>query len=524
MTVNENPSAASGLVARLGAIAGLDHVIADAAEREYFSRDIFFWDGAAVAEVVVQPADADEVAAVVRAAHQAGCAVIPRGGGMSYTKGYVPDREGAVLLDLRRLDSIIDFNPQDMYVTVGAGCTWRKLSETIEGERFLPVITPPFSGIYSTVGGALSQNVPDGMDGVLGVEVVLGDGRIVRTGSGGRRDGASPFYRNYGPDLTGLFLGDTGAFGIKTRATLALRPAPAGEALASFAFDNFEDLAAASSTCGRLGVVTLGVGLDPVKNQSAARVSFGAGIKTIGGIAKSGPSLAGGVRQAAKAVKAGRHFLDGVAWSFHVVVEGVNQDAAEAGLELARQVCLKKGHEIANTLVAAMRSQPYSVRGFLGAEGERWVPTNAVLPHSKVVDAVRRTEEFFAERKERMEASSMKHSYITTVRTNYFLLEPSFYWPDEVSELHLRHLGEGDRRKFEGLAANPAARSLAKEIRQDLRDLFFELGAVNLQIAKFYRYKDALDPATWGLVRDLKQALDPDGVMNPANLGLDIRK
>ena len=192
MTVNENPSAASGLVARLAAIAGLDHVIADAAEREYFSRDIFFWDGAAVAEVVVQPADADEVAAVVRAAHQAGCAVIPRGGGMSYTKGYVPDREGAVLLDLRRLDSIIDFNPQDMYVTVGAGCTWRKLSETIEGERFLPVITPPFSGIYSTVGGALSQNVPDGMDGVLGVEVVLGDGRIVRTGSGGRRDGASP--------------------------------------------------------------------------------------------------------------------------------------------------------------------------------------------------------------------------------------------------------------------------------------------------------------------------------------------
>ena len=68
MTVNESPSAASGLVARLGAIAGLDHVIADAAEREYFSRDIFFWGGAAVAEVVVQPAEADEVAAVIRAA------------------------------------------------------------------------------------------------------------------------------------------------------------------------------------------------------------------------------------------------------------------------------------------------------------------------------------------------------------------------------------------------------------------------------------------------------------------------
>lgn len=58
-------------------------------------------------------------------------------------------------------------------------------------------------------------------------------------------------------------------------------------------------------------------------------------------------------------------------------------------------------------------------------------------------------------------------------------------------------------------------------MRRDLQDLFFELGAVNLQIAKFYRYKDALDPAAWGLVRDLKETLDPDGVMNPGNLGFD---
>ncbi len=528
MSLNQSPGTPSnmsnGLAARLGEIVGPDHVILDATEREYYSRDIFFWDDAAIADIVVQPANADEVAGVVRAVTSAGGTLIPRGGGMSYTKGYVPDRVGAVLLDLRRLDSIIDFNPEDMYVTVGAGCTWQKLSEAIKGKAVLPVITPPFSGIYSTVGGALSQNVPDGMDGVLGVEVVLADGRTLRTGSGGRRDGASPFYRNFGPDLTGLFLGDTGAFAIKTAATLALRPAPAGEALASFAFDSLEDLAAASSQCGRLGVVALGVGLDPEKNKSAARVSFGASIKTLGDIAKSGTSLGQGVRQAAKAATAGRHFLDGVEWSFHLVVEGINQAAAEAGLDLARKVCLKKGREIVNTLIVAIRSQPYSVRGFLGAQGERWVPTNAVLPHSKVTDAVRQTEKFFADRLDRMDAVGMKHSYITTVQENYFLLEPSFYWPDEISELHRRHLGKDDRAKFENLLANPAARSLAQEIRKDLRDLFHDLGAVNLQISKFYRYQDALDPATFALVRDLKHTLDPDGVMNPGNLGLELPK
>ena len=91
----------------------------------------------------------------------------------------------------------------------------------------------PLSGVNATIGGALSQNSAffgsalhgTVADSVLGVTVVLANGEIVTTGSGAR-NGAAPFTRHGGPDLTGIFLGDNGAFGVKVAATLRLLPRP----------------------------------------------------------------------------------------------------------------------------------------------------------------------------------------------------------------------------------------------------------------------------------------------------------
>ena len=85
----------------------------------------------------------------------------------------------------------------------------------------------------------------------LGLEVVLAGGRTIRTGSWAHRSG-TPFTRYYGPDLTGLFLADTGAMGVKTRAALKLIPLPLSNQAVSFAFDTFELAYAAMAEMARL--------------------------------------------------------------------------------------------------------------------------------------------------------------------------------------------------------------------------------------------------------------------------------
>ena len=87
---------------RLQEVVGADGVIRDEAERAYYSQDAF-WDGE-VAALVIAPRSREDLARAVGIATAAGYAVVPRGGGMSYTGGYVPDRPGTVIVDCRRLD------------------------------------------------------------------------------------------------------------------------------------------------------------------------------------------------------------------------------------------------------------------------------------------------------------------------------------------------------------------------------------------------------------------------------------
>ena len=90
------------------------------------------------------------------------------------------------------------------------------------------------SGFSPTVGGALSQGSVflgstrhgTSAESTLSLDVVLADGSLLQTGSASGVKRPSPFFRTYGPDLTGLFLGDAGALGIKARATLQLIPFP----------------------------------------------------------------------------------------------------------------------------------------------------------------------------------------------------------------------------------------------------------------------------------------------------------
>jgi D-lactate dehydrogenase (cytochrome) len=245
------PTASTAALARrLREVLGPEDVLDAAQERRYFAYDIA--GAGTVPALVAVPRSVDSLAGAVGAITAAGHAVLPRGGGSSYSSGYVGDREAAVVVDTRRLDRVVDVDARNMHVTVEAGCTWARLLDALEPHGVRTPFWGPFSGAVATIGGSLSQNAilwgsarhGTSADSVIGLDVVLADGSILTTGAGsgagavaGTQRRGVPFLRNYGPDLCGPVLGDCGALGVKARATLKLIRTPAAFATASFGFE-----------------------------------------------------------------------------------------------------------------------------------------------------------------------------------------------------------------------------------------------------------------------------------------------
>ncbi len=515
-----SPSASSAL-AELAAAVGAGHVSTTMDERILHSRDIFSIDDAPLAAAVVRPGSSADVAAILRIAQRHGLAVAPRGGGVSYTRGYVPAREGTLSLDLSRMDAIHEINVEDRYVTVGPGVTWQRLDAATAAHDLRAVVRGPISGTHATVCGSVSQNIgPASMAGVLGLEVVLADGRIVRTGAGALAASPAPFLRHAGPDLTGLFIGDTGVFGVKTACTLALEPIPAGAAFASVAFDTLAQMTGAMLAIARSGIAARVMGMDPVKNRSASRgVSLREGLGTLASVVKSANSVGAGLRQAAGIATAGRHLLDDVPWSMHVTVEGHDMAAAQHALDALRP-CWRGVRELPPTVPTALHARPYSIRGIVGIDGERWVPVHGIFPLSRAAQVVERVEALVAAHAARLRAHGIAVSYIVMATGAAWLLEPMFYWRDELGPLHAKVLGE-KFAKFRGAAADPAARVVVRELRAEVTALFDALGGVHSQLGKYYAFGARLQPDTWSALTDLKDALDPQRTLNPGNLGWD---
>ena len=138
-----------------------------------------------------------------------------------------------------------------------AGVTWAQLYEALKPKGLRLPFFGTFSGVRATVGGGMSNGAlffgtaryGTGADNLLGLEVVLADGTRVRTGQAAFKNG-KPFYRTYGPDLTGLFTHDAGTLGIKTEATLRLIQWPEEYGYLSFVFKGSLDVAKRFD-CGR---------------------------------------------------------------------------------------------------------------------------------------------------------------------------------------------------------------------------------------------------------------------------------
>ena len=108
---------------------------------------------------------------------------------------------------------------------------------------------------------------------------------------------------------------------------------------------------------------------------------------------------------------------------------------------------------------------------------------------------------------------------MAVVSTSVFVLEPVFFWPDEMKALHLDSIEPAHRKKLKGFPENLEARAAVTTIRKELAAAYSELGASHLQLGKSYLYQQGLRPESLTLVTALKNTLDPKGIMNPGVLG-----
>jgi D-lactate dehydrogenase (cytochrome) len=505
-------------------------VSADLPTREFYSRDLSFRPFE-IAAAVVKPGNLEELSRAVATATAAGHAVVARGGGMSYTSGYTPERADSVLIDMRGMDRILEINQDDMYVVVECGCTWKSLFETLHPLGLRTPYWGPLSGMYATVGGALSQNSlfhgsgteRTVADSVLGLKVVLADGTVLTTGSGAHKN-SNAFWRHFGPDVTGLFTADTGAFGIKAVAVLRLLTLQKHTAYLSYKFDTLEAMLKAQLRIARLAIASECYGFDPYYNAGVEKqgITFEEGLAIIGKVARKGGLK--GLASAAKVAMGGKRILKSVPYSLHMTFDAHTELVAAEHLELGAEVCAQEGGtEMTNSIPQVFRANPFGgVRTILlGADGELWIPVHGFFPLSKAIPAAQATERFLAANQPLMQKWGIKTSYLTCFAGSEFVIEPSFYWHDELGDFRLSLIEPEFARKWKDLPANESRRQVALDLRDQLRDLFDAQGALHLQIGKYYPYLELMNnTALPRVLNGIKDLLDPRRLVNPGSLGL----
>ncbi|WP_371345331.1 FAD-binding oxidoreductase [Ancylobacter sp. IITR112] len=225
-------SSLSPLLATLAQRLGAAHVLTDAADMApYLHEERGLYKGEAPA--VLRPGSTEEVAFVVDACARAGVPLVPQGGNTGLVGGQMPF--GQMLLSLSRLDRIRAVDPVDMTMTVEAGCILDKVHAAAEEVGCLFPLHIASQG-SCRIGGNLSSNAGgtavlrygNARELALGLEVVLADGRVWNGLKRLRKN-------NAGYDLKQLFLGSEGTLGIITAAVLKLFPQPAQRATAFLA-------------------------------------------------------------------------------------------------------------------------------------------------------------------------------------------------------------------------------------------------------------------------------------------------
>ncbi|WP_416906760.1 MAG: FAD-binding oxidoreductase [Polymorphobacter sp.] len=513
------------LAEALAGIVGEAHVMTGEADREFFGSDVYRM--LEMPAVVVRPGSCDELQAVVAAAYAAGAPVVMRGGGASYTDGFLQKLPGGITIDSGRLKGI-EVDAENGVVTVEAGVTWAELAETLKPLGLRASFQGPFSGLAATVAGSVSQNSISHGPGVsaealLNIEIITGTGERLATGSMGSEVG-KPFFRWFGPDMAGLFTGDCGALGVKSRLTLRLERRLEPFDAASFSFDSFEAMHAAMRAIAQEGLDQENFGIDAVlqQGQIGRNDSVSAKAEVAKGVMKNASSLGAGVKALAKMAVQGDKALKAATYAVHYITEGVDEAAARAKTAVIRKLALAHGTELPNAVPVVVRGMPYApLTNVLGPKGERWLPMHAVLAHDAAVPFHHAIRAYWDSQADVMEKHGIfSGTMFMCVGNSGFIYEPTFYWPDTRTLYHDKVVPADHLKTLPHYGAAPEARAEVKRMKADIQALMHAHGAAHLQVGKSYDLLGGRNEASVALLRAIKAALDPKGILNPGALGL----
>ncbi len=519
----------------LKAMLGADRVFSSQEDREFHSTD-FSEKYLETALVVVRPSSTQDVVSIVQFARDRGLYISARGGGMSYTLGYAPEQPKTILLDMSAMNRVLEVNEEDLFIVVETGVTWAQIREALKDSRYHIPYGGTMSGIQATVGGGLGNNATglgrgDITDDLLGVENVLPNGRIVRTGA--VATGNIPLIRNYGPDFTGLFVNDGGAFGVRTKAWFRLHRRPGASSYASFGFNDQDRLVQTLLAIAREGVATEALSFRRYHHEQFAsepKPSMAEVRSLIRETFAMSSSRLRGIGDLLRAFHlSGVGFLTRWESSLHIITDGFNQSSADGKMRIVRQIAREGGGKaLPSTMPLSLRAQPFNPidRLIVGKDGECSFPSNCSVPFSRGPELVRRVTAFFESNKEIMSKHGLRHTFLFLSVKGLFGCEPIIYWQDRMNPLRKSVLRASRQETIGKRPPDTAARAKALDLRQRLvTEVFTEMRGAHFQIGKYYPYHAALEREDNAFLLDqFKADIDPGYIMNPGVLGLRATK
>jgi FAD/FMN-containing dehydrogenase len=196
--------------------------------------------------IIVKPQSTEEVVAIVKLANRTRTPIVPRGMGEAGAASALPAEAGSIVLDLGRMNRIIEINEVTMSLTAEAGCTIGQIRHELAKKGYRPGNLGSHGPWGSTLGGQVGNHTSGTAatkygqmnEDVLTLKVVLPTGEVIETGGQINQD--SPVHHRYcnGPDLAGLFMGAAGTLGIVTEVTIRIYPKQEFIAHATYAFSD----------------------------------------------------------------------------------------------------------------------------------------------------------------------------------------------------------------------------------------------------------------------------------------------
>jgi len=456
---------ATDLRAALAAVVGPEHVRDDPGALLTFSTDATPLERGRP-DVVAFPASTAEVAGVIKIANARKIPVIPRGSGTNLSAGTVPHRGGIVLV-LTRMNRLKEISPGDLVAVCEPGVRTIELAQAAAAERLL---FPPDPGSHTTatIGGnvaecsgglrALKYGVT--RDYVLGVEAVLGTGEVIRSGGRLVKDVA-------GYDLRRLLCGSEGTLAVMTELTLRLMPAPE-ETGTGMAY--FRDLADAARAVSRV----LADGVLPVTLEFLDRVC----IDAVEGYANIGLDR-----------DAGALLIFGQDGDRHSIDRDMRRMAEACEAEGATAVTIAATEAEAADVLQARRA----VLPALSRLEPLTILEDATVPRSRIAEMVQRIEEIAG-----------RHGL--TIGT-------------------FGHAGDGNLHPT--VVLDPADAAAVERAHEAFAEIFAAAigmdgtitGEHGVGLVKLKHVERQLGAEHLALLRRIKAAFDPNGILNPGKLG-----